>query len=38
MELEGTIYDVSRVIHPHPTISELVMEAAHGAVYKNRNS
>lgn len=38
MELEGTIYDIARVIHPHPTISELVMEAAHGAVYKNKKS
>ncbi|WP_320045657.1 dihydrolipoyl dehydrogenase [uncultured Ilyobacter sp.] len=38
MELEGTIYDIARVIHPHPTISEIVMEAAHGAVYKNKKS
>lgn len=38
MELEGTIYDVARVIHPHPTISELVMEAAHGAVHKNKDT
>jgi dihydrolipoamide dehydrogenase len=37
MELEGTIYDIARVIHPHPTISELVMEAAHGAIQKNKN-
>ncbi len=32
MELEGTIYDLAKAIHPHPTLSEVVMEAAHGAV------
>ncbi len=32
MELEGTVHDVAKAIHPHPTLSEIVMEAAHGAV------
>ncbi|ABR47460.1 dihydrolipoamide dehydrogenase [Alkaliphilus metalliredigens QYMF] len=30
MQLEGTAYDVAKAIHPHPTMSEIVMEAAHG--------
>lgn len=34
MEMEGTIYDVAKAIHPHPTLSEIVMEAAHGAIDK----
>ena len=34
MELEGTIYDLAKVIHPHPSLSEIVMEAAHGAIDK----
>lgn len=34
MELEGTIHDLAKVIHPHPSLSEIVMEAAHGAIYK----
>ena len=32
MELEGTIHDLAKTVHPHPTLSEIVMEAAHGAV------
>ena len=32
MELEGTIFDIAKTVHPHPTLSEIVMEAAHGAV------
>lgn len=32
MMLEGTVYDMAKTIHPHPTLSEIVMEAAHGAV------
>lgn len=28
MELEGTIYELAKAIHPHPTLSEVVMEAA----------
>lgn len=34
MALEGTIYDIAKTVHPHPTLSEIVMEAAHGAVDK----
>lgn len=34
MALEGTVHDVARAVHPHPTLSEIVMEAAHGAVDK----
>jgi dihydrolipoamide dehydrogenase len=34
MELEGTVYDLAKTVHPHPTLSEIVMEAAHGAVNK----
>jgi dihydrolipoamide dehydrogenase len=34
MALEGTVYDLAKTVHPHPTLSEIVMEAAHGAVDK----
>ncbi|GLC31035.1 dihydrolipoyl dehydrogenase [Clostridium omnivorum] len=34
MELEGTVYDLAKAVHPHPTLSEVVMEAAHGAIDK----
>lgn len=34
MELEGTVYELAHAIHPHPTLSEIVMEAAHGAIDK----
>lgn len=34
MALEGTVYDLARAVHPHPTLSEIVMEAAHGAIGK----
>ncbi|HHT50172.1 MAG TPA: dihydrolipoyl dehydrogenase [Eubacteriaceae bacterium] len=34
MQIEGTVYDVAKAIHPHPTLSEIVMEAAHGAIDK----
>jgi len=34
MELEGTVYEVAKAIHPHPTLSEIVMEAAHGIIDK----
>ncbi|WP_381415301.1 dihydrolipoyl dehydrogenase [Spiroplasma endosymbiont of Anurida maritima] len=30
METEGTIDDLGSTIHPHPTLSEAVMETAHG--------
>ena len=29
MECEGTIAEISGTVHPHPTVSEVVMEAAH---------
>lgn len=29
MECEGTVAEIGRTIHPHPTVSEVVMEAAH---------
>ena len=32
MTLEGTIHDLAQTVHPHPTLSEIVMEAAHGAL------
>jgi dihydrolipoamide dehydrogenase len=31
MQLEGTVYDVARTIHAHPTISEIFMEAGYDA-------
>lgn len=34
LELEGTVHDLSKAVHPHPTLSEVVMEAAHGAIGK----
>ena len=34
MELEGTAYEIANTVHPHPTLSEIVMEAAHGAIDK----
>lgn len=34
MELEGTVFDLAKAVHPHPTLSEVVMEAAEGAVDK----
>lgn len=32
MELEGTIYDVARAVHAHPTISEVFMEAGNAGL------
>jgi dihydrolipoamide dehydrogenase len=32
MELEATVHDLAKTVHPHPTLSEIVMEAAHGAL------
>ena len=29
MEMEGTVEQLSHVIHPHPTVSEIIKEAAH---------
>lgn len=34
MELEGTVYEIAKAIHPHPTLNEIVMEAAHGIIDK----
>lgn len=34
MELEGTAKEITRAIHPHPTMSEAVVEAAMGIVDK----
>lgn len=34
MEIEGTIYDVAKTIHAHPTVSEIFMEAGFEAVDK----
>lgn len=34
MKLEGTAYEIADTIHAHPTLSEIVMEAAHGAIDK----
>ncbi|MFB0920961.1 MAG: dihydrolipoyl dehydrogenase, partial [Oscillospiraceae bacterium] len=31
MKCEGTIEELSDTIHPHPTVSEILMEAAHDA-------
>jgi len=31
MRLEGTVEDLAATIHPHPTLTEAVMEAAHAA-------
>lgn len=32
MEMEGTVLDVARTIHAHPTVSEIYMEAGFAAV------
>ena len=29
MECEGTIAEIGSTVHPHPTVSEVLMEAAH---------
>lgn len=34
MELEGTVYEIAKAIHPHPTLSEVMMEASHGIIDK----
>lgn len=33
MELEATVYELAKSIHPHPTLSESIMEAAHKAIH-----
>ncbi|HPT82402.1 MAG TPA: dihydrolipoyl dehydrogenase [Limnochordia bacterium] len=32
LELEATVHELAKAIHPHPTFSEAVMEAAHAAL------
>jgi dihydrolipoamide dehydrogenase len=32
MELEGTVYEVAHIIHAHPTVSEVFMEAGLAAI------
>lgn len=32
VQLESTLHDLARTVHPHPTLSEAVMEAAHVAL------
>lgn len=34
MQLEGTVYELAKTIHPHPTFSEAIAEAAYGAIDK----
>jgi dihydrolipoamide dehydrogenase len=34
MEIEGTVYDLAQVVHAHPTVSEIFMEAGFEAVDK----
>lgn len=34
MQLEGTVHDMAKIILPHPTTSEIFMEAAFGAIDK----
>ncbi len=34
MQLEGTVYDVAKTIHAHPTISEIYMESGFDAFDK----
>lgn len=34
MTLEGTAYELADTIHPHPTLSEIIMEVAEGAIGK----
>jgi dihydrolipoamide dehydrogenase len=34
MKLEGTAEDIAHTIHAHPTLSEIILEAAHGYVDK----
>lgn len=32
LELEGTVHDLAQTIHPHPTSSEIIMEAAQATI------
>jgi dihydrolipoamide dehydrogenase len=31
MELEGTVHDMAKIVHAHPTVSEIIMEAGYDA-------
>lgn len=37
MQIEGTVYDLVRTIHPHPTLSEPYVEAAYDIIHKPIN-
>ena len=32
MQIEATVYDLAKTIHPHPTLSEALVEAAYSAI------
>ena len=34
MQIEGTVYDLAKTIHPHPTFAEAMVEAAYGSIDK----
>jgi dihydrolipoamide dehydrogenase len=34
MSMKGTIHDLAKTIHPHPTMSEIIMEAAYDVLEK----
>lgn len=38
IEMGATLEDIALTIHPHPTLGEIVMEAAEAAIVKNRKS
>ena len=38
MECEGTISEIANTVHPHPTVSEVVMEAAHACHGRSVNA
>ncbi len=37
MNLEGTIYDLAKIVHPHPTFTEAIVEASLDAIDKPLN-
>lgn len=34
MQLEATVYDLAKTVHPHPTLAEAMVEAAYGSIDK----
>ena len=34
MQIEATVYDLAKTVHPHPTFAEAMVEAAYGAIDK----